>query len=197
MPPVNARIEQLIVRRLDGELTDDERLELDRALMRDPRARRLLQESERIDALAGAALTAVVERDGQDDTGGLSYVAPAAARPSYSRVWWAMPAAMAAAVALGAILLPQRTETPTLVQVDSITTQPSEIEHRPRTLRNNPDAGLRQASYRSPGVERAVQQNLLYIVGDDGRIYVIDQQRIRTKRQPTRGTNLRQVSGDL
>ena len=45
MSPVNARIEQLIVRRLDGELTDDERLELDRALMRDPRARRLLQES--------------------------------------------------------------------------------------------------------------------------------------------------------
>lgn len=197
MSPVNARIEQLIVRRLDGELTDDERLELDRALMRDPKARRLLQESERIDALAGAALTAAVERDGQDDTGGLSYVAPAAARRSYSRVWWAMPAAVAAAVALGAILLPQRTETPTLVQVDSITTQPSEIEHRPRTLRNNADAGLRQASYRPPGVERAVQQNLLYVVGDDGRIYVIDQQRIRTKRQPTRATNIRQVSGDL
>ncbi|MCH7814036.1 MAG: hypothetical protein IID40_08450 [Planctomycetes bacterium] len=197
MSPVNARIEQLIVRRLDGELTDDERLELDRALMRDPQARRLLQESERIDALAAAALTAVVEREGQDDTGGLSYVVPAAARPSYSRVWWAMPAAVAAALALGAILLPQRTETPDFVQVDPITIQPSEIEHRPRTLPVNHDAGLRQASYRSPGVERAVQQNLLYVVGDDGRIYVIDQQRIRTTRQPTRGTNLRQLSGDL
>ncbi|MCP4248009.1 MAG: hypothetical protein GY778_13255 [bacterium] len=197
MSPVNSRIEQLIVRRLDGELTDVERLELDRALIRDPNARRLLQESERIDVLAGASLTAAVERDGEDNTDGLSYVPPAAARRSYSRVWWAMPAAVAAALALGAILLPQKTETPGIVRIDSVTTQPTDSEGGSRPISINPDAGLRQASYESPGVERAVQQNLLYVVGDDGRIYVIDQQRIRTTRQPTRGANIRQVSGDL
>lgn len=54
------RTEHLITRRLDGEITEDESLELDKQLIRSPEARTYLNEQERIDALAGEALRAAL-----------------------------------------------------------------------------------------------------------------------------------------
>lgn len=45
-------LERLISRKLDGELSADESLELDKHLIREPSARQWLEESERIDELA-------------------------------------------------------------------------------------------------------------------------------------------------
>ena len=44
------RTERLITRKLDGELTEAESLELDKALVRSPEARSLLEDYERTDA---------------------------------------------------------------------------------------------------------------------------------------------------
>ena len=51
-------IERLITRRLDGLLTEDESLELDKILLRDPVVRRQLELSAHIDGLAAEALGA-------------------------------------------------------------------------------------------------------------------------------------------
>jgi anti-sigma factor RsiW len=59
---VDERTELLINRKLDGELRDGELLELNRLLIRSPEARRMLEDYERNDRMAAAALqTALAE----------------------------------------------------------------------------------------------------------------------------------------
>jgi anti-sigma factor RsiW len=57
---MDERTEQLINRRLDGEITEEESLDLDKRLIRSPEARTYLEEQVRIDSLAGEALRGVV-----------------------------------------------------------------------------------------------------------------------------------------
>ena len=89
-------LERLINRKLDNELTEDESLELDKCLIRDPATRQSLEESERIDRLTAALLEEVCAV--QDEV-----VVPAAIRTSNGRrMRWigAVPAAAAACLAL-------------------------------------------------------------------------------------------------
>ncbi|HSW46906.1 MAG TPA: hypothetical protein VLM89_15195 [Phycisphaerae bacterium] len=60
---IDEHIERLISRRLDGETTEAESLELDKELIRLPKARAYLEEQERLGDLAGSALRAAVARD--------------------------------------------------------------------------------------------------------------------------------------
>ncbi len=53
---MNERLEQLINRRLDGELTESESLELDKMLIRSPEARALFEDYQQMDSLAGECL---------------------------------------------------------------------------------------------------------------------------------------------
>jgi len=53
---IDERTEQLINRRLDGELTSDEQLELNKRLIRSPEARALIEDYQKMDALAHATL---------------------------------------------------------------------------------------------------------------------------------------------
>ncbi len=87
-------LERLINRKLDGELTEDESLELDKCLIRDPAARQSLEESERIDRLTAALLEEVCAV--QDEV-----LLPATSRTvARRRMSWfgAFPAAAAACV---------------------------------------------------------------------------------------------------
>ncbi len=89
-------LERLINRKLDGELTQDESLELDKCLIRDPATRQSLEESERIDRLTAALLEEVCAV--QDEV-----LLPATSRTvARRRMSWfgAFPAAAAACVAL-------------------------------------------------------------------------------------------------
>lgn len=58
---LDERIEQLINRRLDGALTEDESLELDRELIRSPETRRAFEDSQRIDVLTCETLNALLD----------------------------------------------------------------------------------------------------------------------------------------
>ena len=60
MNPVDPKIERLIVRQLDGEITEAEQLELNRELLRNPGANRLLEEYRSLDATACEALQHVL-----------------------------------------------------------------------------------------------------------------------------------------
>jgi hypothetical protein len=53
---LDERMEQLINRKLDGELTEAESLELDKLLIRSPEGRALLEEQEQLDRLASDSL---------------------------------------------------------------------------------------------------------------------------------------------
>ncbi len=89
-------LERLISRKLDGELTGDDSLELDKCLIRDPAARQSLEELERIDCLTAILLEEVCAV--QDEV-----LVPAVSSPVARRRWrWfgAIPAAAAACIAL-------------------------------------------------------------------------------------------------
>lgn len=57
MELTNEQLERLIVRSLDGELTDDEQLALDRELIRNPEARALMDEYRDVDSACATALS--------------------------------------------------------------------------------------------------------------------------------------------
>jgi len=116
MKNVSDNIERLIVRRLDGALTEDEGLQLDRELLRNPDARQLLEDYARVDAVASSALVEVLgcadgavadapaDRRAADDVGGSRPAVRRATwarrgwRDRYHRGWWLVPGAIAAAL---------------------------------------------------------------------------------------------------
>ena len=93
---IDPQIERLIVRRLDGELTPDEQLELDRVLLKDPAARDLLEAYGRIDRDAGDALALALAGSTELVTEGPIHLADRRQRiqPGYSKLWWSIPAAV-------------------------------------------------------------------------------------------------------
>ena len=99
---IDERTEQLITRKLDGELTEGESHDLNKLLIRSPQVRALMEEYERADALAGEALRAAFEREASPDDRA-AQLAPAAAS---RRRWRAPPRGitMAAAAALAVIV---------------------------------------------------------------------------------------------
>ena len=101
MATMDDHMERLIARQLDGELSEDESLALTREIMRNPEAREAAERGAHIDTCAAKALSAALG-DGQTsidlDTLPEQQVGPSA-RP-YRSVWWLMPGAVAAALAV-------------------------------------------------------------------------------------------------
>lgn len=62
---IDERTEHLISRRLDGELTPEESLELDKLLIRSPEARRAMEEADEIDALTVGTLRTLISHHEQ------------------------------------------------------------------------------------------------------------------------------------
>jgi len=105
---IDERTEQLINRKLDGELSEAESLDLNRALIRSPEARALLEQYARTDGLATEALAAALSE------GSRSVYRPAEieAWASPSHRWWTkyrrgLGIAVAAAIAALVAGLPQ------------------------------------------------------------------------------------------
>ena len=102
---LDERTEILMNRRLDGELTPDESLELDKLLIRDPQGRALLEEYARMDKAAGEVIRAVVSTPAKriEPAECSSWAGPL-------RRWWysfGLVSAVAASITL-AFLLSQR-----------------------------------------------------------------------------------------
>jgi anti-sigma factor RsiW len=86
------RIESLMNRSLDRDLSEAEQLELDRTLIRSPEIRREYEQMRRIDSLAAEALRAMVP----EDQGTPVPNPEAGARRSQGgarKLWWLLPAA--------------------------------------------------------------------------------------------------------
>ncbi|MFQ5490216.1 MAG: anti-sigma factor family protein [Phycisphaerae bacterium] len=192
---VDPRIERLIVRRLDGELTANEQLELDRALVRDPAARQLLEDYGRIDRAAADALACAFASPGVVEArASIRLTDPHSdRRGAYSKLWWALPAAIAAGIAIMVVLTES---SPTTQQVAVRQPQaPVPGEVAPTHVVPEGRSPILQTRYAPGKIERSTTTDDLYIVGADGNLYVIERQHISTARKPKSG--IVQVSGDL
>ncbi|NOT00304.1 MAG: hypothetical protein HOP29_06715 [Phycisphaerales bacterium] len=190
------RIEQLITRRLDGALTDDESLELDRALIRSPEYRHMFELSERIDVLCADALAEQVGTSA-DESAAVWTLRTRSGRGLAGRwVWWLMPAAAAACVGwmmwTGAVDVRPGSGGIPLVQTNGarggveLVAGPARPETknamRPAfgTDGSRPASGIQQASTGIPSMSRMRDSNVYGIVGGEDRILLIEVDRIRT-----------------
>ena len=184
MAHVDNDIERLIVRSLDGELGEDEQLQLNRELIRNPKAQRLMEQYKQIDQLAGAALHHALDSDRIPlDPAAL----PDREQPQrvvrYHRGWWLVPGAIAAA--LLAIVVAQFSATPpagpTLADrnggaPDRVVPVINRVPQPTGIMRN---AGTT--------VRRSTGRDVFGVVGEDGNIYWIEVDRTKTFRRPKLG----------
>ncbi len=191
-------IERLIVRRLDGELTDEESLALDRELMRDPNARSLCEAYKQIDALAVAALDEAIggETTFRLDSGSAEANAELK-RHRGQRGWWWVAFGAVAAACLALVVPPSSFFGPagkTQVVDNGSSPRPSiESSVPPPTMpefsrRRSPGSDLmRNASHLRPSIRRNTGRDVIGIMGDDGNLYWIEVERTRTHRRPSAG----------
>ncbi len=194
---IPADLERLIVRRLDAELGPEEQLRLQREILRNPPAREMLDNYQQIDSLAAGALN-----DALGGLTGLNFDSLAVQRGmnpvrSYSRAWWLLPAAMAAA--LGIVFL-GRTTVPTergaksteILAGNALTGAESHAKSAAFEHGNHirPPSGPRQ-------IRRDTQRDLLGVMGPDGNIYWLEVDHTRTIDRPDTSYGVRLAKGDL
>jgi len=179
------KIERLIVRKLDGEISEDEELRLNRELIRDPEARRLMEEYERIDRLAAAAL--------DEAFGGQTFSAPAtpirapqrsSAGRGYHRGWWLVPGAVAAA--LLAVMVARF--SPSVSDENQLAhRRPPQSRRIPEFGQGHPGGLQQNVNMGRDSVKRDTGREVIGVIGDDGNIYWIEIDRTRTFKRPSSG----------
>ena len=189
------RIERLINRKLDGELTHEERLELDRALIRSPQHQRMLEELQCIDAVCAESIRADVEADSGKP---VEIYRPVAHVPfpnrKPSRYWWVIPGGIAACLAWFSVsggLIGLGTGGPTAMGPGGSTViDGSSLTDGRDLARFGQSSILRPVSATSlppwtGGVSDDRRNTGVYwVVGSDGNIYLIELDRIQSYRRP-------------
>jgi hypothetical protein len=200
MSELEERIERLIVRKLDGMLTEDEELELDRILIRSPEARRVYEEYRRIDDLAAQSLASLFPEGGKAGIGGVPPIprpmeVPARRSRSYHKAWWALTGLAAACLAALLYLNPSH----------------GPAEPVARTGWGNAGAdirggdvggsknGLEKVPVGFPGgvTDRHVDREWIGVRGNDGNIYWLEVTRTRTSTRPGSGPGFKLANSDL
>ncbi len=181
-------IEDQILRSLDGALDDEALLELRRTVLRDPRARRLMEEHQRIDALAGEVIRAAVDdKPLSFDPMALTQAAPGSAIARHHWSWWMIPGAMAAAIAI-VLIIPDVTP-PSAPRGQLAGRTQSQIEAPVPQIAAGGDrrpvdfGGVIPVSTRPRRVRRQTLRDFTGVIGADGRLYLIEIDRTRTLRR--------------
>ena len=194
MAHVDNDIERLIVRSLDGELSEDEQLQLNRELIRNPKAQRLMEQYKQIDELAGAALHHVLAGDRIPlDPAALPDREQLQPAVRYHRGWWLVPGAIAAA--LLAIVVAQFSATPTTERrladlnggaANTVVPLSDHVRYPAGIMRN---AGT--------AVRRSTGRDVFGVVGEDGSIYWIEVDSTKTFRRPKPRPGARMPTEDM
>jgi len=195
-------LERLIVRGLDGGLREDERLALDRELIRNPEARRLMDEFQRIDALAGDALRALLREDRPFiDSAALTVALQRRRRFTPHRSWWLIPGAVAAA--LLAVFVARWNETPSSMPHRG--TPVARYDGSPReNLPASPTSpwlghekghgpfggDLLQTISTTPTLLRDQGRNVIGVMGEDGNLYWLEIDHTRSYRRVPIGAGM-------
>lgn len=206
---VSEYIERLIVRRLDGELTDEESLALDRELLRCPQARAMFDAYSRNDALAGAAIrsaashgeasvSAAIESDSIARGGRReSEFEPLRFDRRTARAHRWMWAASAVAACLALFMFwhtpAMRTDGGASIADRNPPHAPIRKNHAPIPWVGVPggDVGVFNAADIAPRpVNRQTDRNYYFVPNkSDGRIYLLSVDRIREMEQPKTAVN--------
>lgn len=203
MSEINEHLERLIVRQLDGELSADEQLALQKELIKNPAARQLADEYARTDLLAGAVLQDALFRSRSVVLQPMTTV-QATRQRHWTRAWIFIPGAIAAA--LLAMIIPFPGVTP--VQDAQVQLADRSLEkpkagqsgHIPQIGPVHPDGVMRTVSdspWLAPRTRRDTGRELIGVQGDDGNIYWLEISRTRTVRQPERATVTSPVTESL
>jgi len=180
-------IERLIIRKLDGEISEDEELQLNRELIRDPEARRMMEEYERIDGLAAAALNeALGDEMLSEHAASMETPSRASAGRGYHQGWWLVPGAVAAA--LLAVMVARFSPTVPSDRASLVEQQPVPSQRIPRVGSDHSPGGLQQnVNMGRDRIKRDTGREVIGVVGDDGNIYWIEIDRTRTYKRPSAG----------
>ncbi len=189
MGDVNDKLERLIVRGLDGVLNDEQQLELDRELIRNQGARRMMDEYHAADELAAAALADIASQAiGADQIVAVATqeaTAIATLPRRSSRTWLLIPGAIAAAVLAMVIPKPSLESPKTrLAPIVSTTQLLSPAEHLGTSKSLNQDNAPMQTVGNKPSIRRRAGTEWIGVMGDDGNVYWIEVERSRTIRTP-------------
>lgn len=185
MSGIDEKLERLINRALDGELSDDARLELDRELIRNPEARRAFAEYQAIDQSAVSALDRAFGGESNAPAWAGEKPTPTPTVPlarRYSSVRWLVPGAIAAALLATIIPYPSfRSPGPSSMKIAKAPTEAPVVGRTPqgvlpRSVSNS--AGALPAVHRNKG------RDLIGVLGDDGNLYWIEVERTRTVTLP-------------
>ncbi len=189
---LDERIELLISRELDGELNADERMELDKAILRDPEVREVLDKSRRIDELAGVGLgvqitatTEPVELPSQP------------LRSHHSSSWW-LPASVAAAIMVAAFLglFTQKGGGDRLaVNPSGVSPILPDIVNQPLSPREN--GPIRQVGSRDGMMNGRRDSGVFTILGEDGNLYLIQIDRVQAVQKTPTSRLVHASYGDL
>ncbi len=194
-------IERLINRKLDGELTADEQLELDRALIRSPEHRALLEQLHYLDAECGDVMRERLAADGGDAGFATLPVRRGTVRRGRASAWWLLPAGLAACfgwVVFGGSFGGSDGDTGLgfLPGAPIAATHPDDSLEVPRSTAVNPEHIRRVGT--GEGLTNGRRDTGVYgVVGDDGNVYLIEVDRIRTVRRPAARSRVRVPLSDL
>lgn len=203
MSEINEHLERLIIRQLDGELSADEQLLLQKELIKNPAARQLADEYARTDLLAGAVLQDALFRSRSVALQPMATVRATRQR-HWSRAWIFIPGAIAAALLAMIVPFPGVTPVPdTKTQmVERTHSKPvtGQSGHIPQIGPVNSDGVMRTVSdspWLAPRTRRDTGRELIGVQGDDGNIYWLEISRTRTVRQPQRAAVTSPVTESL
>ncbi|MCH8147433.1 MAG: hypothetical protein IH987_05470 [Planctomycetes bacterium] len=187
MNPLDPKIERLIVRQLDGEITEDEQLELSRELLRNPQAHRLWEEYRALDATVGDVLEDVLgDRHASFDPTAIPSTVTATRPQFVRRHWLLLSGAVAAAVLALAIPRPALTpnDHPTGF-VENTAAQPIRVRNDVRPPRPV-NAGVPMRNVSMPSVQRQTGTDVFGVLDENGNVYWIEVERTRTLRRPAK-----------
>ena len=187
MNPLDPKIERLIVRQLDGEITEDEQLELNRELLRNPDAHRLWEEFRDLDGTAGEVLEDVLgDRNASFDP--IMIPSPVTARrPQFVRRHWLLLTGAVAAAVL-ALAIPRSALTPNDHPggfVGNTAAQPIHANNDVRPARQV-NLGVPMRNVSMPSVQRESGTDVFGVLDDNGNVYWIEVERTRTLRRPAK-----------
>lgn len=187
MEKVLNKIERLMIRGLDAELTSDIEHELNCTLIRDPEMMQLREDYQKIDLLAASALDSI--RCGAEiDLDAIFQAAPISTptvrfRPH--RGWLMIPGAIAAALLAMVIPNPddhRQSTTPTVSNGNEL------FPVEPGSMWGGSE--LARPVSTTPKIRRQTGRDVIGVIGDDGNLYWIEVEKKRTVRWPA-GSSLK------
>jgi len=196
---IDAHIERLIVRKLDGEISESEQLELDRELLRSAEVRALYESYCEIDDLAADVIRTSARGAGDLETTSVPVLRVrhevVAHQPKHHK-WMIYASGLAACLALvliwktpGSDLNNNGNHPPTLTESNNgwgnsnLGDRPINVDHRNGIPAH--EVGVwNVADLPQQRLDRTTDQNLILVPTKDGGYYLLHMDRVRQVRQP-------------